>query len=92
MPYKGVECQSLEKDLEDKPIKKENIFFCINWDKKNNCCKGVRDYLLNKKYIFVKINENDIDKDCKNNNGKSNPYKCVYFIADYSTGYIVRGE
>jgi hypothetical protein len=78
--YKPVECQDIERD---EP--KEKIFPCHNWLYEHKCCKGLYDFLINGKYEFVNPNENDLDKDCKLNFGKSNALKCVYYLPAYLT-------
>lgn len=84
MPYKPVECQSLEKDIEIQII----LSPCRNWNKKENCCNGFYDAFVNKKYENFIINKNDIDKNCIKNNGNSNVTLCCYFKADFFTSVL----
>jgi hypothetical protein len=57
---------------------------CRNWSIENKCCKGFYDSIIDKRFEYVKVNIEDLHKDCK---GKSNSQLCVWFLLDRRISY-----
>jgi len=55
------------------------LYPCRNYSIENKCCKAFYDEIINCKFEHVKINTEDIDKNCK---GMSNIALCVWFLYD----------
>lgn len=74
MGYKGVECQSLERD--EDVISEQPIFPCLSWSIENRCCKVKYNIKISPKHPLIEFDINNFDKDCC---GLSNPSRCVAF-------------